>query len=164
MYYINSFLLYSLLGFITESTIFKNSTLKASGVLNGPLTLVYGVGGITLILTNKYIIDKIKLNKPLKIIISFLIYTIVLTIVELTCGYLCNLIFGIDMWNYTDKKYHIGKYICLEYIGVWGTYGLIITYILKPFLDKIIKKIPKEATYLFLTILSLDLILTIITK
>ena len=46
-----------------ESTLYKNTTLKASGVLNGPVTLVYGLGGLTLILINKYIIDKIKTHK-----------------------------------------------------------------------------------------------------
>ena len=66
MYYINSFFLYSLLGFIVESTIFKNTILKPSGVLNGPITLVYGVGGIVLLIVNKYIIDKIKTNKIIK--------------------------------------------------------------------------------------------------
>ncbi len=69
------------------------------------------------------------------------------------------------MWNYTiKKKYNIGKYICLEYMPIWGLYGLIITYILKPFLDKIIKQIPREVTYLFIILLSLDLIITILTK
>ena len=116
-----------------ESTLFKNTTLKPSGVLNGPVTLVYGVGGIVLILTNKYIIDKIKLNKLLKIVLSFIIYAIVLTLVELICGYLCNIIFDIDMWNYTNKKYNMGKYICLEYIPIWGLLGVLITYILKLF-------------------------------
>ena len=76
-----------------ESTLYKNTRLKASGVLNGPVTLVYGVGGIVLILINKYIIDKIKTSKILKIIISFFIYAILLTLVELICGYLCNIIF-----------------------------------------------------------------------
>ena len=142
MYYINSFFLYSLLGFIVESTIFKNTILKPSGVLNGPITLVYGVGGI----------------------ISFIIYTVVLTLVELICGYLCHFIFNVDMWNYTDKKYNIGKYICLEYIGVWGIYGLITTYIIKPYIDKIIKLIPKDLTYISILILALDIIITTITK
>ena len=164
MYYINSFFLYSLLGFIIESTIFKNTKLKPSGVLNGPITLVYGVGGIVLLLTNKYIIDKIHLSKIPKIIISFLIYTIILSIVEFTCGHLCHLIFNVDMWDYTDKKYHIGKYVCLEYIGVWGIYGLLTTYIIKPFIDKIIKLIPKELTYILIFITSLDFIITIMTK
>ena len=164
MYYINSFFLYSLLGFIIESTLFKNTILKPSGVLVGPITLVYGVGGITILLVKKYIIDKIKTNKIFKIFLSFIIYTIILTLVELICGYLCHLIFEIDMWNYTSKKYNIGKYICLEYMPIWGLYGLTITYILKPFLDKIIKQISREVTYLFIILLSLDLIITILTK
>ena len=164
MYYLNSFLLYSLLGFVMESTLYKNTKLKASGVLNGPITLVYGVGGIVLILLNKYIIDKIKVNKILKIIISFIIYTLFLTLVELICGYLCNIIFDVDMWNYTSKKYNIGKYICLELMPIWGLLGVIITYVLKPFFDKILKQIPKEATYFFYFILALDFTITIITK
>lgn len=147
-----------------ESTIFKNTTLKASGVLNGPVTLVYGVGSVILILINKYIIDKIKVKKILKIIISFIIYAILLTLVELISGYICNLIFDVDMWNYTNKKYNIGKYICLEYIPIWGLLGVLITYVLKPFFDKIIKQIPKESTYFFMLILSLDIIITLITK
>ena len=147
-----------------ESTLYKNTTLKASGVLRGPLTLVYGVGGILLILVDKYIIDKIKIRKILKIIISFFIYAIVLTLVELICGYLCNLIFGIDMWNYTNKEYNIGKYICLEYIPIWGLLGLIISNIVKPFVDKIIKLIPKEATYFFYFIFTLDFIITLLTR
>ena len=110
MYYINSFFLYSLLGFIIESTLFKNTILKPSGVLVGPITLVYGVGGLSLLLINKYILNKIHTNKIIKLIISFILYTIAFTLVEFTCGHLCHLIFGIDMWNYTSKKYNIGKY------------------------------------------------------
>ena len=147
-----------------ESTLYKNTKLKPSGVLNGPVTLVYGIGSIVLILVNKYIIDKIKVGKILKIIISFFIYAILLTLVEFICGHLCNLIFDIDMWNYTNKKYNIGKYICLELVPIWGLLGVIITYIVKPFLDKVIKLIPRVATYFFILILTLDLIITIITK
>lgn len=147
-----------------ESTLYKNTTLKKSGVLNGPVTLVYGVGGITLILINKYIISKIHTSTIIKIIISFFIYAVLLTLVELVCGYLCNIIFDVDMWNYTSKKYNIGKYICLEFVPIWGLLGVLVTYILKPFFDKVIKLIPQEATYLLTFILVLDFIITLITK
>ena len=100
----------------------------------------------------------------IKIIISFLIYAIVLTLVELISGYLCNLIFNIDMWNYTDKKYNIGKYICLELIPIWGLLGVLTTYMIKPFIDKAIKLIPKEFTYFSYFILVLDFIVTLVTK
>lgn len=147
-----------------ESTLYKNTKLKKSGVLNGPVTLVYGVGGIALILIDKYIISKIHTSKIIKIIISFFIYAVLLTLVELVCGYLCNIIFDVDMWNYTSKKYNIGKYICLEFIPIWGLLGVLVTYVLKPFFDKVIKLIPKEATYLLTFILVLDFIITLITK
>ena len=147
-----------------ESTLYKNTKLKKSGVLNGPVTLVYGVGGIALILIDKYIISKIHTSTIIKIIISFFIYAVLLTLVELVCGYLCNIIFDVDMWNYTSKKYNIGKYICLEFIPIWGLLGVLVTYVLKPFFDKVIKLIPKEATYLLTFILVLDFIITLITK
>jgi len=147
-----------------ESTLYKNTTLKPSGVLNGPVTLVYGVGGIVLILINKYVIDKIKVGTIPKVIISFFIYAIALTLVELICGHLCNMIFSVDMWNYTNKKYNIGKYICLELVPIWGLLGVLVTYIVKPFLDKVVKLIPRVATYFFLLILAIDFIVTVITK
>lgn len=147
-----------------ESTLYKNTKLKKSGVLNGPVTLVYGVGGIALILIDKYIISKIHTSTIIKIIISFFIYAVLLTLVELVCGHLCNIIFDVDMWNYTSKKYNIGKYICLELVPIWGLLGVLVTYVLKPFFDKVIKLIPKEATYLLTFILVLDFIITLITK
>lgn len=148
-----------------ESTLYKiTDPSRVSGVLYGPVTLVYGLGGIALILTNKYILSKIKCNKILKIILSFIILAVILTTVELLSGYLCKIIFNTEMWNYHDKVYHIGKYICLEYIPVWGLLGTLIVYVLKPFFDKIIKLIPKEATYLFYLIMTLDIIITLFTK
>lgn len=165
MYYLNSFLLYSLLGFVMESTLFKiSSPSRVSGVLYGPITIVYGLGGLILILTNKYILSKIKTNKILKIILSFIILSIILTIVELISGYLCKIIFNTEMWNYHNKHYHVGKYICLEYIPLWGLLGVLTTYILKPFFDKIINLIPKEATYLFYLVMILDITITLFTK
>lgn len=148
-----------------ESTLFKiSSPSRVSGVLYGPITIVYGLGGIILTLTNKYILSKIKVNKILKLILSFIILAIVLTIVELISGYLCKIIFNTEMWNYHNKQYHIGKYICLEYIPLWGLLGVLIVYVLKPFFDKIIKLIPKEATYLFYLIMTLDIVITLFTK
>ena len=120
-----------------ESTLYKiTDPSRVSGVLYGPVTLVYGLGGIALILTNKYILSKIKCNKILKIILSFIIIAVILTTVELLSGYLCKIIFNTEMWNYHDKVYHIGKYICLEYVPVWGLLGTLIVYVLKPFFDK----------------------------
>lgn len=165
MYYLNSFFLYSLLGFIMESTLYKNTDpSRTSGVLLGPITIVYGLGGLAIILINKYILPHLKTNKVLKVILSFIIYTIILTIIEGLSGYLCEQIFGVIMWNYTSKHFNFGKYVCLEMAPIWGLIAVLITYYLKPFFDKIIKNIPTTITYFFLLIFSLDIIITIITK
>ena len=148
-----------------ESTIFKNTSRgRTSGILKGPITMVYAVGGIAIILLDKYLMPKIKTNKITKLIISFIIYSVVLGLIEYICGYLCNILFGIDMWNYKSKKYHIGKYTCLEYIPIWGLIAIIITNILKPYINKIIKIIPREFTYFISFIFALDFLITILTK
>ena len=77
MYYIKNFLLYSLLGFVMESTLFKiTGSLKDSGIFYGPMTAVYGVGIVAILLLNKYLFKKIRCNKALKLIVEFIILTI----------------------------------------------------------------------------------------
>lgn len=148
-----------------ESTLFKNTeAIRTSGVLNGPITIVYGLGGLAIILIDKYILKKLNINKYLKIFLSFIIFTIILTLIEGISGYLCKIIFDVDMWNYQNKPYNIGKYMCLYYAPIWGLLGVLITYVLKPYFDKIIKIIPKEMTYFFTLIFLLDITVTIITK
>ena len=47
-----------------ESTIFKNTSRgRTSGILKGPITMVYAVGGIAIILLDKYLMPRIKTNK-----------------------------------------------------------------------------------------------------
>ena len=137
------------MGFILESTLFKNTTpLKTSGVLCGPITIVYGLGGLVILLLDKYLLKKIKVNKVLKIIIAFFLFTAVLTLVEGISGYLGELIFDREMWNYTDKKYNIGKYMCLEMAPLWGIMGTILVFVLRPFFE-INNKINTRRCYIF---------------
>ena len=51
-----------------ESTIFKNTSRgRTSGILKGPITMVYAVGGIAIILLDKYLMPRIKTNKIIKL-------------------------------------------------------------------------------------------------
>ena len=55
MYYIKIFLLYSLIGFVYESTLFKiKHSSKYSGIFYGPITAVYGIGVLAIEILNKY--------------------------------------------------------------------------------------------------------------
>lgn len=165
MYYINCLYFYSFLGFALESEVYKiNNSNLHSGIFYGPITEVYGFGVIALILLKKYFIDKLKCNKYLKILITFISSLIVLTLIELIGGNTLHLIFNINMWNYTKKAFNIGKYICLELSLIWGLFGTIFIYYLKDYLDKIIKLIPKKLTYILLIINIIDTIAVLLTK
>ena len=146
-----------------ESTIYKiNSVDNYSGFMNGPVTPIYGVGVIIILLVHKYIIEKIKCNKIIQIILTFIICTILLTLIEFIGGFLLDKLLNIELWNYTDKKYNIGKYVCLELAFMWGLASVFFIYIVKPFMDRFIKRIPKKATYLFSLIFIIDLCYVVI--
>jgi len=165
MYYINSFLVYSLLGFLMESALYKFFSIdNYSGFMSGPVTPIYGFGVLLILIINKYIIEKIKVNKFLKILLSFFAFAIILTLLEFIGGFLLDKILNIELWNYTNKKYNIGKYICLELSLVWGIFSIIFIFIIKPFMDIFIKRIPKKATYLFILLFVIDLVYSLLTK
>lgn len=165
MYYLKSLLLYSLFGFCMESTVYKVSLSKRhSGICYGPFTYVYGFGVLALILLKKYCLDKLKVNKYLKVFITFILCTIILTFIEWLGGNILNLVFDIDMWDYTKKTYNFGKYICLELAFIWGLFGTLYIYYIKNFIDKIIDIIPDKFALAVMIINILDIILVLINK
>ena len=165
MYYLKIFLIYSLLGFVMESTLFKIvQSRKHSGIFYGPMTAVYGVGIISIELLNKYIFKKLKCHKIVKIIIEFITLTIVLSLIECLGGNILKKMFGIDMWDYSKNFMNIGKYVCLGFSLIWGALGVAYIHIFKKFTDKILKQVTNKESYLFLTIFIIDTILVLITK
>lgn len=162
MYYINYFFIFSILGHIFE-TIISNK----SGILYGYWTPVYGFGCILILIIHKLLdnYQKIKnIGKFKKIIILFFTSFVILSIVELIGGYLIELIFGIEMWNYSSFIFNIGKYISLETSLIWGISSIILIYIIKPFLDKYVYKIPKIISYVLLILLFVDCVATLTFK
>lgn len=162
MYYINYFFIFSIFGHIFESFISKKS-----GILYGYWTPVYGFGCLIILFIHK-LLDKYEKNNNLsnfsKKLILFFTSFFVLSIIELIGGFLIELIFGIEMWNYSKFKFNIGKYISIETSLVWGMSSLILIYFLKPLIDKLINKIPKSITYILIFLFILDCILTLIFK
>lgn len=165
MYYINIFILYSLLGFIMESTLYKIKLVnKHSGIFYGPITAVYGVGIISIELLNKYFFKKIRCHKILKLIIEFITLFFALSLIEYLGGNILNILFDIDMWDYSQIKPNLGKYICLQNSFIWGILGITYIYIFKPFTDKIIKVISLKETSIFIILFTIDIFITLIIK
>lgn len=160
MYYINYFFFMSIIGHIIEVVFHSNGD---SGILLGYWTPIYGIGAIIILIVNKYV-NKIKLNRFLKILTLFLVSSIILSLIEVWSGYLIKWLFNKDLWNYSNHKFNIGKYTSLEISILWGISSIILIYLLKPFIDKFISKIPKFLSYIFILIFIIDLIATLIIK
>lgn len=161
MYYMNYFFIFSILGHILESFVYSDGK---SGILLGWWTPIYGVGVVIILLLNKFIFEKLKVNKILKAFLIFIIGSLSLSIIEVIGGHLIEWIFHTTFWDYSYLKFHIGKYIALEMACIWGLGSILIIYFLKPFCDKIIRKIPKFFPYILSIVFILDLFLTIIIK
>ena len=131
-----------------------------NGFLYGPWVPIYGFGACIIIFIMRLIFNRFKLKRIYKIILLFLISSITLTILEFMGGHLIELLTNKIFWNYSKLKFNIGHYIALEISLVWGIMSLVITYIIKPIIDKLLKKIPSSITYLVLLIFMIDLLIT----
>lgn len=153
-----------MIGFILETTLktffFHNMN---NGIMYGPWIPVYGFGCCLIIAIMRFVFNRIKVNRAVKIFLVFLISFFVLTILEFIGGFLIEKIFNRVFWDYSDLKFNFGHYIALEISLVWGVMSLFIIYVLKPLVDLIIKKIPSFCTYLVFLIFIIDFCYTFVS-
>lgn len=164
-YYLNMFIIGSVLGFIMELCLktFVFTSMNSS-ILYGPWLPVYGFGICLSIFLQRLIFNRLKVNKIVKIIVLFLLIMLVSTIAEWIGGMFIELVFDKTFWDYRDLRFNIGKYIALEVSIIWGILSLLFLYIIKPQLDKVIKKVPKIITILVLSAMIVDFITTLMIK
>ncbi len=161
MYYLNCFFVYSFLGFLFETGVAKvTGNNFNSGILYGPFTPIYGIGVFLILIISKYFFLNLHMPRWVETIIVFFILFLVLTFIEWLGGILIEKIFGVVFWDYSHLKWNIGKYISLEISLVWGILSIILIYIIHPFLEKFILKIPSAISYLLLCVFLIDLTFT----
>ena len=160
MYYLNYFIIFSILGHFFESFFYSSGD---SGVFLSYWTPIYGIGTIIILLINKWI-NKFNLSKILKVLYLFLFCSIILSTIEALGGYLIKWIFNIELWNYTNYRFNIGKYTALEMALIWGLSSILLIYFIKPISDKIVKNIPKIVTYILIGLFVIDIIITLFVK
>lgn len=162
MYLINLFLFYSIFGNIFERVcMYFIDRTYVSGFMGSIFTPIYGIG----ILLITYIHDKLKINnKIIKIIVEFFIFAFILSLIELSGGFLIEKIFNKVFWNYDNYKYNIGIYMSLETAIMWGTLSVIILYLVHPLFKKLEKHIPKFVTIIVSIIFIINLIFALIVK
>ncbi len=165
MYYLNTFLLYSILGFLLETVrSFLVNSKFTSGILYGPWTPIYGLGIVLVILISNYLFSHLHLSRWVETLITFMIITLVLTLLEWIGGVLIEKIFHVVFWDYSKEALSIGKYISLSKSLIWEVGSIIFIYVLKPLLEGVIKRVPVPVTVILTLLMLSDLILTFVNK
>lgn len=141
--YIALFFIYSFLGWSIETIgdTIKKKKFVNRGFLLGPYCPIYGAGVllITIFLT-KYKED---------VWITFFMSLLICGTLEYLTSYIMEKIFNARWWDYSQRKFNINGRICLETLIPFGLAGIIIIYILNPFLLKYINMIPNVIMHIF---------------
>ena len=132
------FFIYAFLGWCTEVAYAALDTGKLvnRGFLNGPLCPIYGCG-MAAVLT---------LLLPLQdnLLILFAGGMLLTTLIELVGGWALKTLFHTTWWDYSDKSFNLGGYICLEFSILWGIGATIMVRVVHPVVMKLVLAIPHK--------------------
>lgn len=163
MFYLNSFLIFSILGWCYEMTFHCLEGKIRQNILFGPWMPIYGFG-ILLVELIYQSLKKLKINGKKRLVYTFLLSVFLLTCLEEIGGLLIEIIFHTSFWNYESLPLSIGPYINIFISLLWGILGLIFIYIIEPILTPWIKKIPKSVSIILFLLFLLDNIISIFLK
>lgn len=134
------FIIGSILGYIFEMIVvlFQKGYFESrQGLIYGPFTPVYGIGGIVYYIVFKLIKTR---EKPKVFLISMLLGGIT----EYLCSYIQEKAFGTISWDYSYLLFDINGRTSLLHCTYWGIAGILyITYI-EPFVEKLKQKLDKN--------------------
>lgn len=130
------FFFYSFAGWVLE-VVFAALTQKKfanRGFLNGPFCPVYGCGMVFLLVFFGGLTDHI--------FFLFIGSMVVTTLLELVTGKVMEKLFNRKWWDYSDYKYNLGGYVCLQFSLIWAAGAVILLCWIQPFVTDIIGLIP----------------------
>lgn len=141
------YFIYSILGWVAEMIYCRLCDGKWTdrGFLYGPYCPIYGVGGILVLV----FLEPISKN----VLLVFLLAMVLTTILEYFTSFLMEKIFDAKWWDYSERLLNINGRVCLLNSILFGLLGIIITYIIHPYIQKILGYIPQEYIHYIINIL-----------
>lgn len=134
------FFVMSLIGWLWEVLLhlITSGTFVNRGVLHGPWLPIYGSGSVLILL----LLNKLR-SKPL---LEFGGAVVLCGSIEygVAC-YLEQAYNGMKWWDYTGYFLNLNGRICAEGLLTFGIGGMLIVYLLAPFLDSLFRRLPKKA-------------------
>jgi len=130
------FALYSFTGWIIELTYrsLNSRKLVNPGFLFGPFVPIYGIGGVFVSLLYQQI-------NSYPVPLQFLIFAIILTVIEYITGEFFERFFQLKLWDYSDNRFNLNGKISLLFSTGWGLLALIVVNYLHPLISYPVNKI-----------------------
>ena len=153
------FFIYSFLGWCVEVAFVAVTTGKVvnRGFLNGPVCPIYGCGMVGVLI----ILLPVKNN----VWLLFLGGMIICSTVELFGGWILDKIFHMRWWDYSEKPFNIGGYICLPFSIMWGFAVVFAVKFVHTPIMFLVKKMPDMGKLVliifFVIIFTVDMIVTL---
>ena len=130
------FLIYAFLGWCLEVIFAAVTTgqLVNRGFFNGPVCPIYGFGMILVLL----------LLTPMQGSLFWLYLGGVLlpSALELAGGWLLYKLYHTRWWDYTDRPFNLGGYICLEFSLLWGVGTVLMVQVVHPVIAGLVAFVP----------------------
>lgn len=130
------FLIYSCLGWCLEVVYAAVTTgnIINRGFLNGPVCPIYGFGMILVLL----------LLTPLShsTLLLYLGGVILPSALELLGGWALEKLYHTRWWDYSERPFNIGGYICLQFSLMWGVGTLVMMKIVHPSIATLVELVP----------------------
>lgn len=147
--YILLFFIFALIGWLWEVGIHvvEDGVFVNRGTMFGPWLPIYGFGGVCGIILLKKFIDHH--------VATFFLVVAICSVVEYFTSWYLEEFKHIKYWDYTGYFCNLNGRICLEGVLIFGFAGCAGIYIMAPFFDDMLKKIPFRVRLIVATVLCL---------
>jgi uncharacterized membrane protein len=61
------------------------------------------------------------------LVVKCIIATIIITTFEFIVGYIVNIVFNLNVWDYSNMPYNVKGQICLGFSTIWLIFGIPMT-------------------------------------
>ena len=141
------FLIYSCLGWCLEVVYAAATTgqLVNRGFLNGPVCPIYGFGMILVLFFLTPLEDSL--------LLLYLGGVLLPSALELVGGWVLYKLYRTRWWDYSDRPFNIGGYICLEFSLLWGVGALLMVKAVHPAIAALVDIVPPLVGFILMCLL-----------
>lgn len=132
------FFIYALIGWVCEFIYcgIIDKKFENRGFLFGPYCPIYGTGALLII----YILHPIFQSA----LWLFVATVTVCTVLEYIVGWAMEKVFHMRWWDYSNQPLNLNGRICVLNSSLFGLMGLLLIYIVHPFIITLLDKIPTQ--------------------